>query len=399
MKIQSLQIVRTAIKQTKPASLMNRVLTSFAVLCLAATGTGVANANDLFNPDLDDIAQGPQFLSTPVAWQIIANKSLSGSYNDGASSETFCNIQQPGGYGLFFKPFAGSTNVNPVLDDLITVFFYQDNPSSPGTKVTLSGYAAGEANFCAFLPPPPGGTTPLALFVVEFLNGSGGILASNAYDLVANGLPSSGPGGMTLMTTPQYTAPAGTATVRSGTFMINAYGTSGAQNFFVDAFDQESVFPPGSPVITNQPTATTVSVGGTTHFTVGVSNTAGVTYIWTLNGTTLSDAGHVSGSGTATLTISGASSADVGHYQVQVVNGFGVARSTIVPLALNGINLFPAVSLYGKIGDTYAVQRATNVAGPYTSFSTNKLTVQPQYIIDTTLPVSPIGFYKEVFLY
>jgi len=280
------------------------------------------------------------------------------------------------------------------------VFFYQDNPSSPGTKVTLSGYAAGEANFCAFLPPPPGGTTPLALFVVEFLNGSGGILASNAFDLVANGLPNTGSGGMIQMTTPQYTAPAGTVTVRSGAFLINGYNTrTNPQSFFVDAFDQESVFLPGSPVITNQPTATTVSVGGTTHFTVGVSNKAGVTYIWTLNGTTLSDAGHVSGSSTATLTISGASSADVGHYQVQVVNGFGVARSTIVPLAINGINLFPAVSLYGKIGDTYAVLRATNVAGPYTSFSTNKLTVQPQYIIDTTLPVSPIGFYKEVFLY
>jgi hypothetical protein len=236
------------------------------------------------------------------------------------------------------------------------------------------------------------------LFVVEFLDGSGGILASNAYDLVANGMPTTGAGSMAQLTTPQYTAPAGTVTVRAGAFLIKAYGTSGAQSFFVDAFDQESVAPPGSPVITSQPVSTTVATGGTTHFTV-VTSPLATTYAWTLNGVTLTDVGHVTGSSTATLTITGASSADVGHYQALVSNVNGLNRSARVPLALNGINLFPTVNLYGTIGDTYVLQRGPTVTGPFTSFSTNKLTVQPQYIVDYTLPVSPSEFYQEIFLY
>jgi len=70
------------------------------------------------------------------------------------------------------------------------------------------------------------------------------------YDLIAAGLPSGGPGSMALFTTPQVTAPASTTTVRAGATMMNAYSTSGAQSFFVDAFDLTSVAPPGSPVIT-----------------------------------------------------------------------------------------------------------------------------------------------------
>jgi Immunoglobulin domain len=394
---------RTAIKQTKPKSLMNRVLTSFAVLSLAAMGIGAANANDLFNPDLDQIGgagDNAQANPGPVGWQIIANETFQPGFTDGADSETFCNVQQPGGYGLFFKPFHGQLDAtNTSLDNFITVDFYQDNPSTPGTKVTLSGYAAGEPNFCAFQPPPPGGTMPLALFVVEFLDGSGGIIASNAFDLVVNGLPNTGTGGMIQMTTPQYTAPAGTATVRAGAFMINAYSTSGQQSFFVDAFDLESVGPPGSPVITNQPTAATVGLGGTAHFTVGVSNSAGATYQWQFGGANLVNGGSVSGATDSTLTISGASTNDVGHYRVLVANSIGSVYSTAVaPLAINGINFFPTVVLTGTIGDRYAVQRATTVTGPYISFTTNKLTVVPQYIVDFTLPVSSTAFYKEVYL-
>jgi len=382
----------------KPKSLTKRLLTSIAIVGLAAYGAGVANANDLSNPDLDNIAVGPQVNASPVGWQITAVKSISGSFSDGADSETFCNVQQPGGYGLFFKPFQGSTNVNPALDDLLTVYFYQDNPSTPGTKVSLSGYAACEPNFCGIEPAPPGGTVPLTLFVVEFLDNGGNILASNAFDLVAHGMPTTGAGSMAQLTTPQYTAPAGTVTVRAGAFLINAYGTSGAQSFFVDAFDEESVAPPGSPAITSQPAAATVALGGNTSFTVATSPLA-TSYTWSLNGTILTDGGHVSGSSTATLHITGASSADVGHYRVLVANNIGSVFSTIAPLAINGINLFPTITLNGTIGDTYAIQRGPTVTGPFTSFSTNKLTTVPQYIVDFTLPVSPSEFYQEIFLH
>ena len=61
------------------------------------------------------------------------------------------------------------------------------------------------------------------------------------YDLIANGMPTTGPGSMALLTTPQYTAPNNTATVRVGAWIRNTYGTSGSQSFFVDCFDLETV--------------------------------------------------------------------------------------------------------------------------------------------------------------
>ena len=307
-------------------------------------------------------------------------------------------------YGVFFKPFQGTTNANPALNNLLTVRFYQDNPSSAGTKYTLSGYASCQVNYCGLFPAPPGASAPETLFVVEFLDNGGNIITSNAYDLVANGLPSTGPLPMSLFTTPQFTAPPLTVTVRAGAFMNNAYATTGNQSFFVDALDLESVAPPGSPVITNQPASLTVGAGGNASFNVAVSNPAGATYAWYFNGspTPLADSpGHISGSGTATLTITGAGAGDIGHYQAIVSNGSGLSRSTSVALAVLGIALDPAITITGKIGDTYRVDYTTSLAPPVSwsnLISTIKLTTSPQTVVDT----SGLGagrFYRAVFLH
>jgi len=396
-----------SMKTTKPnTAIKKRLLTLIAAVSLAACGT--AQANDLYNPDLDILgaagANG-QVNPGPDGWVINAFKSLSGTFGDGADSETFCNVQQPGGDGVFFKPFQGQTNASPALDDLLTVYFYQDNLTSPGTKYTLAGYAACEANFCGVLPAPPGQSVPQALFVIEFLDNGGNIIASNGYDLVANGMPTSGPGSMSSFhfTTPQVTAPAGTVTVRAGTDLIGAYGTTGAQSFFVDAFDLESVPPAGSPVITNQPSSETVALGGTATFTVGVSNTAGATYIWQLNGVTLSDSpGHISGSTTKTLTITGVTTNDVAHYKVLVSNSTGTARSVVVALAITGITLDPAINITGNIGDTYEVDYTTNLTAPVVwtpLFAAVKLTTSPQPVVDTAGSSSGKRFYRALFLH
>src|SRR5205823_2846840 len=113
-----------------------------AALGLLVWSTGVAKANDLFNDKLDDISTSSQNSPTPTGWIVDASLSISGTSADGASSETFANVLAPGGYGLFFKAFQGS--VGFPANDLLTVHFYQDNPTTPGTKVTLSGYAAAE---------------------------------------------------------------------------------------------------------------------------------------------------------------------------------------------------------------------------------------------------------------
>jgi len=111
----------------------------------------------------------------------------------------------------------------------------------------------------------------------------------------------------------------------------------------VDAFDLESVPPPGSPVITNQPAQTTVAAGATTTLRVGVSNPAGVSYQWQLYGTNLANGGSISGATTQALAITGVSTNDVGHYRVRVSNSVGTVLSTDTTLAIVGIAITPVV--------------------------------------------------------
>ena len=244
---------------------------------------------------------------------------------------------------------------------------------------------------------------PVTALYVVFIDGSGGILQSNSYDLIAAGLETTGNLGTGAQpnyqyTTPVYTAPAGTVTVRAGLAMLYQWGGTADPSLFADDFDLEATAAPGSPVVTTQPNPATVALGGTATFYVGTTPAAS-TYEWTLNNNVLSNvAGHISGSGTATLTITGVTTNDVGHYQAAVSNGSGLNRSAIVPLAIETINLFPTVGVTGFIGDTYQVQRSSSPGGPWTNVTSIKLTTSPQYITDFTLPVAPNEFYQAVYV-
>jgi hypothetical protein len=367
-----------------------------------ASGLYVANANDLFNANLDQIdhiitqpdGRPGQNNACPIGWNVDADKTISGMQFDGGDSEPWCNVADPGGYGFFFKPFQG----NAAAGDLLTVSLTQDNPCTAGTKCTLSGYAAGEANYSGFFST--NSPAPQTLFIVEFLDATGNGLATNLYDLIGAGLPATGPGGMIQFTTPQFTAPPNTATVRAGAVLRNVYNSNvNPQNFFVDAFDLESVPPPGSPVITGQPSASTVAPNATAAFSIGV--TGATTYQWQLNGGNLANVpGHISGATGPTLTITGATAADVGHYRVRVSNASGGLYSAAAPLALQGIHFYPAIELTGKIGDTYRIDYSTAVAPTtWIPLSTNKLTASPQLFIDSASPGNNTRFYRSVFLF
>jgi hypothetical protein len=235
------------------------------------------------------------------------------------------------------------------------------------------------------------------LFVVQFLDGSGSVLASNVFDLVAAGLPSEGPGVMQEFTMPEVSAPTNAATVRAGASMIDAYSTSGSQSFFVDAFSLEAVGPVGSPVISTQPVHTTVSPGGTASFSVVVSNPEGITYQWQFNSTNLINGGNVSGVNQPTLTITNASASDVGLYRVEVSNSSGSTVSSDARLALVDIEFFPVIVLTGKVGDSYRVDYATALAPTtWIPLSTNLLSTSPQLIVDTNSPGSNSRFYRAV---
>lgn len=376
---------------SRTMSLFTFVFGLSIALCLSQ-----ASANEFSNGKLDMISISSQNLATPTGWTVEAYRNQDGPHPDGASSEMFCNVQDPGGYGLFFKPFQGMVD----LHNEINVLFYQDNAASPGGKYTMSAYTAGQVNYSGFFATND--PAPSTLFVVQFLDGLGTVLQSNVVDLVANGLPNGGPGAMILMSTPQYTAPLGTVTVRAGASMFNTYATSGQQSVFFDVFDLEFEPPLGSPMITNQPAHTTVSPGETANLTVGVSNPAGVTYQWQkLIGVAysdLSDGGNVSGALTSTLTISGVSSADVGHYRVRCTNGSGTSTSEDATLQIVDINFYPVISIDGKIGDVNIVEYSTALAPTiWMPLTTNTLSMSPELIIDSSSPGSNTRFYRATY--
>lgn len=408
-------------KTTKPKSLMKRLLTFTAVLGLVACGTGVASAQSypvLFNGDLNQITLADTPGNPPVGWTALGIESVEfpgGGWTDCEASEPWCNgindDNPTSGYGIFIKAFEGSTNADAIdLDNLASMYFYQDNPSSANTTYTLSAYVGAGGTYSGFNTNvlnydavSSSWVYPVTALYVVFIDGSGGILQSNSYDLIAAGLETTGNLGTGAQpnyqyTTPVYTAPAGTVTVRAGLAMLYQWGGTADPSLFADDFDLEATAAPGSPVVTTQPNPATVALGGTATFYVGTTPAAS-TYEWTLNNNVLSNvAGHISGSGTATLTITGVTTNDVGHYQAAVSNGSGLNRSAIVPLAIETINLFPTVGVTGFIGDTYQVQRSSSPGGPWTNVTSIKLTTLPQYITDFTLPVAPNEFYQAVYV-
>jgi len=95
-----------------------------------------------------------------------------------------------------------------------------------------------------------------------------------------------------------------------------------------------------APVITTQPQSQTVCAGSTITFNV-IATGSQLSYQWRKNGVNLSDGGNVSGSTTATLTLTGVSSADAADYAVYVSNPGGGVLSSDAVLALLGLPPIP----------------------------------------------------------
>ncbi|MGD0262730.1 MAG: immunoglobulin domain-containing protein [Verrucomicrobiota bacterium] len=90
----------------------------------------------------------------------------------------------------------------------------------------------------------------------------------------------------------------------------------------------------GPPVITDQPIARTMPLGGTAAFSVVAGGTTPLSYQWRWNGTNLTDGGGISGSITPSLAIGNVAAANLGTYSVFVTNAFGAAASVGAPLSL-----------------------------------------------------------------
>jgi RHS repeat-associated protein len=91
---------------------------------------------------------------------------------------------------------------------------------------------------------------------------------------------------------------------------------------------------PVPPVITGQPQNATNGMGTVAQFTAVVPGPSPLGYQWQFKGNNLTDNGRISGSQSATLTISNLSSADAGNYTLVITNIMGGTNTTAASLTV-----------------------------------------------------------------
>ena len=96
-----------------------------------------------------------------------------------------------------------------------------------------------------------------------------------------------------------------------------------------------SVSPCTAPEITIQPAGETACAGTTVGLSVAAVAGSTMTYQWNKNGTNLVNGGEVSGATSATLTLTGVSTADAGNYTVNVTGWGGSVSSQPATLTVN----------------------------------------------------------------
>jgi uncharacterized protein (TIGR02597 family) len=127
-----------------------------------------------------------------------------------------------------------------------------------------------------------------------------------------------------------------------------------------------------APTIAVQPVSRTTSAGTDVIFTVTANGTPPLTYQWRQDGENLVDAGNITGSQTASLTVHNVHDADNGAYAVSVQNSAGSvlsddAQLTVVPFAIRLVNIAtnldgtPALTWNVLPGDSYTFEYKDNL--------------------------------------
>ena len=89
------------------------------------------------------------------------------------------------------------------------------------------------------------------------------------------------------------------------------------------------------PYLSKQPTSRTNNAGTTATFTIQAAGTALLNLQWFKDGAGLEDNGNISGTHTATLTLSNVFGGDRGGYWITVSNALGVVTSAVANLGVN----------------------------------------------------------------
>ena len=152
------------------------------------------------------------------------------------------------------------------------------------------------------------------------------------------------------------------------------------------------------PVITTQPLAQRVLLGGSVSFNVSLNGTAPFSYRWRLNGSTILNATN------AVYVIQAAGANNAGSYSVVVTNPAGSATSsnalltvTIPPmLELEFWAGYPLLNLYGMLSSNFVVQYNGNVGGTnwVNLLSLTNLPSSPYLFLDPAGDAEPARFYR-----
>ena len=184
---------------------------------LIACGTiGVKAQELLVAPGMNSIGPNGQLGNTPnPPWVLKAQRGANLAFDDGASSEPWADVDG-GGFGIFFKAFIGNPPWDPTAGN-VDVNIYQDVLGTPGTQYRLTGWWGAEDNWSGFNTAGAN-----ALFGLQFLNGSGGLISSTLLDLEAAGLGNPAAPGLNYeQFAVMATAPAGTVSVRAIGSMVD----------------------------------------------------------------------------------------------------------------------------------------------------------------------------------
>jgi hypothetical protein len=187
---------------------------------------------------------------------------------------------------------------------------------------------------------------------------------------------------------------------------LTAYGGAGTVSWSYDPVSNTTTLasiPPvtaSTPVISAQPTNVIVALGGTATFRVRITNVP-CNYQWLFNNKPLTDGNGISGSHTATLTITGVTATEVGIYSVNATNttsSTSWAMSSGAALSTEAISFYPVVTINGIPGNTYEVDYTTSLVAPvtWTPLTTVTLTGPTQFVVDSSSPMSNNRFYRVV---
>ncbi len=126
------------------------------------------------------------------------------------------------------------------------------------------------------------------------------------------------------------------------------------------------------PLITTEPLSQTNNAGSTAIFSVAVSGSEPLVYQWKKGSANLSEGGNISGSATASLTLSGISQNDAAAYSVIITNAGGSDTSLTATLTVNDPPAITTQPTSQTVGAGSNVVFAVTATGGNLSYAWNK---------------------------